>query len=57
MYIGSEAMTGIALLIACLMITCIIFGTIIISLLAGIKLTVNKFLKVYGAFHSKRGME
>jgi hypothetical protein len=53
MYIGSEIITGIAILIACLMVLIVIFGVIIISLLAGIKLSLNKFLKMYTAFHGK----
>jgi hypothetical protein len=53
MYMGSEVMTGIAILIACLMVVCVIFGMIIVSLLANIRINITKLLKLYTAIHSK----
>lgn len=54
MYIGSDVMVGIAVLLMCLLMECIILGVIIISLLAGIKVALIKFLKLYTALSSKK---
>jgi hypothetical protein len=53
MYIGSEVMTGIAVLLMCLLLLGVIFGVVIISILSGIKIAMVKLLRLYMAIHSK----
>lgn len=54
MYTSSEVLIGIAVLLMCQMLVCVIFGFFIISILSSIRMTLVKFLRLYTGLHSDK---